>query len=182
MSFEQLWDFLGAIQTHIRAFDTKAQVAVGVNGVVIGLLVSEMSKAAEWGSPEIFGRFLAICILIGGGLVASASAAICAIRVLHPQIELKQPRSHFFFCHIVEQYGRDFERAVEGLKHLSAEDALDEVAGQVAVNAVVCDIKAKRCKATLWLTGVALTLYAISVVPFAVLALSHTNGGLVPCR
>ena len=175
MSFEQLWDLLEAIQGQIRVFDNKAQVAIGINGVLIGFLVAEIGKAAECGTHGIFRRLLITYILVGSGLAVSVVAAALAVYVVHPQIELKQPRSHFFYCHIAEKYGRNFDLAVDRLKRLSSEDAIDEVAGQVAANAIICDIKAKRCKPALLLTVCALTLYALSIIPYASMASGHTN-------
>src|SRR5258708_3130584 len=166
MSFEQLWDLLEAIQGQIRVFDNKAQVAIGINGVLIGFLVPEIGKAAEYGAHGMLQRLLITYILAGSGVAVSVVAAALAVYVVHPQIELKQPRSHFFFCHIAEKYGRNFELAIDGLKGLSSEDAIDQVAGQVAVNAFICDVKAKKCKPALLLTVFALTLSALSIIPY----------------
>src|SRR5579862_6292222 len=174
MTFERLWSLLEAIQTQIRAFDTKAQVAIGVNGVLVGFATAEIAKAAEYGASGMFYRFLLTCILAGTSLCASLIAIGFSIYVVHPQIELKQPRSHFFFCHLVEKYRRDFDKAIQALKGLSEEAELDEIASQVAVNSVVCDVKGRRCKPALLLTGFALALYALSVIPYSSMAFAHS--------
>lgn len=174
MNFERLWSLLEAIQTQIRAFDAKAQVAIGVNGVLVGFATAEIVKAAEYGASGMLYRLLFTYIFAGASLCASLIAIGFGIFVVHPQIELKQPRSHFFYCHLVQGYGRDFDKAVQALKCLSAEDELDEVASQVAVNSVVCDVKGRRCKPALFLTGFALALYAFSVVPYSSMALVHS--------
>lgn len=174
MTFERLWSLLESIQTQIRAFDTKAQVAIGVNGVLIGFVTAEIAKAAEYGASGMFCRFLFTCIFAGASLCASLTAIGFSIYVIHPQIELKQPRSHFFFCHIVEKYGRDFGKAIRAIKELSEEEELDEIASQVVSNSIVCDVKGKRCKPALVLTGYALTLYALSVIPYSSMAFGHS--------
>lgn len=174
MTFERLWSLLEAIQTQIRAFDTKAQVAIGVNGVLVGFATAEIAKAAEYGASGMFYRFLFTCILAGASLCAALIAIGFSIYVVHPQIELKQPRSHFFFCHLVEKYGRDFDKAIQALKGLSDEAELDEIASQVAMNSVVCDVKGRRCKPALFLTGFALALYALSVIPYSSMAFAHS--------
>lgn len=174
MTFEHLWSLLEVIQAQIRAFDTKAQVAIGVNGVLIGFVTAAVAKAAEYGASGMFYRFLFTCISAGASLCASLVAIGFGIFVVHPQIELKQPRSHFFFCHLVEKYGRDFDKAIQALKSLSDEDEIHEVASQVAVNSLVCDVKGRRCKRALFLTGFALALYAFSVIPYSSMAFVHS--------
>lgn len=174
MTFERMWNLLDSIQTQIRAFDTKAQVAIGVNGVLIGFISAEIAKAAEYGSMGMFYRFLLTCILAGTSLCLSLIAIGFSIYVVHPQIELRQPRSHFFFCHIVEKYGRDFDGAIQALQSLSAEEELHEIASQIVSNSIVCNVKGKRCRPALVLTGCTLALYAFSIVPYSSMAFGHT--------
>ena len=175
MTFERLWSLLESIQAQIRAFDTKAQVAIGVNGVLIGFATSEVAKAAEYSASGMFYGFLFTCISAGASLCASLTAIGFSIYVIHPQIELKQPRSHFFFCHIVEKYGRDFGKAARAIKELSEEEELDEIGSQVVSNSIVCDVKGKRCKPAIVLTGCALALYALSVIPYSNMAFGHST-------
>jgi hypothetical protein len=174
MTFDHLWSLLDSIQSQVRAFDTKAQVAIGVNGVLIGFVSAEIAKAAEYGSTGLFYRFIFTCVFAGASLCVSLIAIGFAVYVVHPQIELRQPRSHFFFCHIVEKYGRDFDRAVQALQGLSAEEELHEIASQVVSNSIVCDVKGRRCRPTLVLTGCALALYGFSIIPYSSMAFGHT--------
>lgn len=174
MTYERLWGLLDSIQTQIRAFDTKAQVAIGVNSVLIGFVSAEVAKAAEYGSTGMFYRFLFTCIFAAASLCVSLIAIGFSIYVVHPQIELQQPRSHFFFCHIVEKYGRDFDRAIQAIQGISAEEELREIASQVVSNSIVCDLKGKRCRPALVLTGCALALYALSIAPYTNMAFSRS--------
>jgi hypothetical protein len=166
---------LEAVKGQIRAFDAKAQVAIGINGVLVGFLISEFTKAAEFAALGFPWRLAGVCVITGLSLVCSVAAIVLGVRVIHPQLHLRQPHSRFFFCHIAEEFGGDFVRAGESLASLSDEESLRDVTSQIAVNAYVCNVKAKRCKPTLLLTAAAFFLYAVSIFPFASMAFSASR-------
>jgi hypothetical protein len=166
VNFERSWDLLESVQGHIRAFDVKAQVAIGVNGVLIGFLISEFTKTAELAALGFKWRLAGVFVATGLSILCSLAAIVLGVRVVHPQLRMNQPRSRMFFCHIAEEFGKNFVRAGESLAALSDEESLKDVQNQIAVNAYVCNIKAKRCKPTLALTALAFCFYAISILPF----------------
>ena len=172
MRFEQFWDALEAVQGHIRAFDTKAQIAIGLNAAIIGLLIAELSKASDsyvTGFGWRLGFTLALAFL---SLCFSLVAIILGVRVVHPQLNLNQPYSRFFFCHLADRHRRDFAGATQELLATTEDESMDEVASQIAVNSFVCNVKAKRCKPVLLFTTMAFGLYAASIIPFVSLNLS----------
>jgi hypothetical protein len=172
MRFEQFWDALEVVQGHIRAFDTKAQIAIGLNAAVIGLLIAELSKASDsyaTGFGWRLGFTLALAFL---SLCFSLVAIILGVRVVHPQLNLNQPYSRFFFCHLADRHRRDFAGAAEELLATTEGESMEELASQIAVNSFVCNVKAKRCKPVLLLTKLAFGLYAASIIPFVSLNLS----------
>jgi hypothetical protein len=107
-----------------------------------------------------------------------------ALRVVVPQLKLNQPKSHFFFLHLVQMYGRDYERAARELTCLSGDKATLELGTQVSVNSVICEIKASRCKKALNFTAIALAFYLLSLFPFAIVtyASSHQTGPQQRCK
>lgn len=175
MDFDRSWNLLESIQGHIRAFDTKAQLAIGINGVLIGFLISEFAKTAEFAALGFQWRLAGVFVATGLSVLCSLAAIVLGVRVVHPQLKLDQPPSRLFFCHIAEDFGKDFVRAGASLASLSDEASLKDVANQIAVNAYVCNTKAKRCRPTLMATALAFCLYAISIFPFASMALSASR-------
>src|SRR5438309_5838310 len=47
MEKEELWKLLDSLQGHIRAFDTKAQVALALDSLLAGLIGTEVAKSIE---------------------------------------------------------------------------------------------------------------------------------------
>ena len=170
MTYEQLSDLLETTKGQIRAFDNKAQVLLGVNGVLVGFITAEVSKAAEYGAAGMPKRLLAICVFLGLAFLASCASMAFALFVIHPQLRLKQPTSKLFFCHLARDYKRDFTRASQELVNLQEPAASLDVGTQIQANAVICDVKSNRCRSSMWYTGLALLVYAISVPVFCSMA------------
>ena len=47
MNIDQLWKLLDSVQAQIRTFDTKAQIALGIDSLLAGLLGAELAKGFE---------------------------------------------------------------------------------------------------------------------------------------
>jgi hypothetical protein len=182
VGLDHLWRLLDSVQGQIRAFDIKAQVAVGINGVLIGFLISQLMKDAELGGHDFHMRFLAALVLTGASILASVAAVLFGVRVIHPQLHLRQPSSMIFFCHIANECGTDFARGGRMISTLSDEDMNLDIANQVAVNSYICDVKAKRCKFALLATAGAFLLYALSVIPSASMVYSAARAQQLPSQ
>jgi hypothetical protein len=170
LTYEQLANLLEATKGQIRAFDNKAQVLLGVNGVLVGFIAAEVSKAAEYGANGMPARLIAMCILLGVAFLSSCASMALALFVIHPQLHLAQPTSKFFFCHLARDYGRDFARASQDLVNLQEPEASLDVGTQIYANAVICDVKSNRCRYGMWFTGLALAGYALSLPVFCSMA------------
>lgn len=177
MRFAEFWDALEGVQSHIRAFDTKAQIAIGLNAGLIGLLIAELTKVADDYPLGFAWRFGAILLLAFLSLGLALIAVVLGVRVVHPQLKLNQPYSRFFFCHLAERHGRDFAAAASELRSTSDDESEAELTSQIAVNSYVCNVKAKRFRPVLGLTALAFGLYAISIVPFVSLNLAAAKLG-----
>jgi hypothetical protein len=174
MEQEQLWKLLDSIQSQIRSFDTKAQVALGIDGFLAGLLGTQIVKTTEYAAAGMHIRFYIALSFSVISPVAVAYSFFWGLRTIHPQLHLKQPKSHFFFCHLVELYARNYNRAAEGLKTLSGEVVIHEIGTQIMANSVICDVKATRCRRALLFSGVALAFYLVTLLPVSSMA-SETN-------
>ncbi len=174
MNFDQLANLLENTKGQIRAFDNKAQVLLGVNGVLIGFVTAEITKAAEYGAAGLHKRFVLICFILGASFLAACLSMGYALFVINPQLHLSQPKSKFFFCHLASDYGRDFARAAADLIALTDTDALVDLGTQIQSNAIIADAKSTRCKHGMRLAGVAVLVYALSVPIFCSMAYSAT--------
>jgi hypothetical protein len=109
----------------------------------------------------ILTGLLVIAIL---SLVSLLASALFAIFTVVPRLHLDQPKSHFFFCHLVQLYGRKFHAADKSLIALTNDQMLPQLASQVQTNAIICDVKASRSRHALWLMTAALVLYVITLL------------------
>jgi hypothetical protein len=53
MDRDEVWKLLDAVQSQIRVFDTKAQVALAIDSALAGFLGSQILKTAELGGRSI---------------------------------------------------------------------------------------------------------------------------------
>ena len=178
MDRDAIWRLLGDVQAQIRTFDTKAQVALGIDGVLAGFLGAQLIRVAEEGAALSNTPFM---LALGLSLVSFASMATSfaiALSVVIPRLELNQPRSSFFFAHLVERHGTDFDAAADDLLDLPDPRVLRELGTQVAVNSVICNMKARRSRNALRATALALAFYLFSLIPLSVTA--YEKGKTVP--
>jgi hypothetical protein len=170
MERDAIWRLLDDVQGQIRLFDTKAQVALGIDGILAGFLGTQLLKVAgDWASEPLTPLVVALVLLTlcFGCLIVSF---MYALRTINPQLELDQPRSHFFFGHIAERHGRDFDSAARDLRFATEEKIVHDLATQVSVNSFICDTKARRCKKALLATGIAIAFYLVTLIPLSIAA------------
>jgi hypothetical protein len=179
MNTEQLSKLLESIQAHIRVFDTKAQIALGLDSLLVGFVGVELGKGCELAAWDFHGKLIALLVTAALSLIVAILSALLAIVTIVPRLELRQPSSHFFFCHLAEMYGRDYERAAVSLIELSEEQVQRQIATQIQTNALIGEAKAARSSRALYLMTGAFSLYIISLVPFCLIAY-HTDHGHTP--
>lgn len=170
METDQLAKLLDSIQGQIRAFDGKAQIALGLDSLLAGLLGAELAKAfelANWKFDYVLAILLALAVLTLMSVVASS---LFAIFTVVPRLHLNQPKSHLFFCHLVELYGHNYHAASKALLALDHEQVRQQIATQVQTNAIICDVKVGRSLLALRLMSLSLILYIGTFWPYAVLA------------
>jgi hypothetical protein len=175
MNNDQLWKLLDSIQGQIRAFDTKAQVALGLDSLLAGLLGNEISKGLELSLWHFGVSAISLSVLVGLSLIFLSLSAFFAVMTVIPLLHLKQPKSHFFFCHLVELYGRKFDHAAKSLIALNSQQMAHELATQIQANAVICDSKSTRSRRALRLMTLSLVFYLFSIAPLGVLARQHAT-------
>lgn len=170
MNTDQLSKLLESIQAHIRVFDTKAQIALGLDSLLVGFVGAELAKGCELASWNFHGSLITLLVTAALSLTGAVLSALFAIVTIVPRLELKQPKSHFFFCHLVEMYGRDYQRAATALIELGEDQIQHQLATQIQTNAVIAEAKAARSSRALYLMTAGLSLYITSLVPFCLIA------------
>lgn len=172
MTFDRIKSLLESIQAQIRAFDSKAQVLLGVNGVLAGFISAELAKSADYGlgMPK---RIVAVAIVLSTAAIAALISFGLSLRVLNPQLHLRQPHSNFYFCHISQRYGLNYKQAAQDFLALEEQAAAEDLAQQVLANSIICDVKAKRCSWAMKAAGVGLLTYILSIPIFVSMAYSN---------
>ena len=139
MKAERLTGILQGVQDQIRFCDAKAQVVLGLNGILAGFLAAQTAGIASalarnWSHA------------LGWGLLAAASLYLLslvlsfafALRVVLPRLDVSQPDSCVFFAHIANQYKNNYEQIAKTLPALSEEELAADFSKQVLANSHVC--------------------------------------------
>ena len=182
MKAEQLSKLLESTHGHIRAFDAKAQTALGLDSLIAGFVGVELAKGFEFTRWQLNGWLVTLLIISTLSLAAVLTSAFFSIFTVVPRLHLSQPKSHFFFCHLVELYGRNYHAAANSLIALSQDQVLHQLASQVHTNAIIADAKATRSSRALLLMLAALILYVVALVPFCVIAYRANAVAQTPAR
>jgi hypothetical protein len=182
MNAEQLSKLLESTQGHIRAFDSKAQIALGLDSLLAGFVGAELAKGFEFASWHFSGWLVTLLVISILSLAAAIGSAFFAIFTIVPRLHLQQPKSHFFFCHLVEMYGRNYHAAANSLIALNEDQVLHQLASQVHTNAIIGDAKASRSCRALYLMLTALILYIMALIPFCVIAYRSNTVAKIPAE
>src|SRR5436309_854119 len=135
MDVQHVWRILDGIQAQIRAYDAKAQIVIGIDGALAGLLVTQTSSVAAalvatWPQAKAIGLVAsaAVCIVL---LTTSIGFATFTI---YPRLKLNQPNSLLFFDHIVGLFGANYEKARETYSGTSEDELRSDLSNQVLAN------------------------------------------------
>ncbi len=139
MKIERLAGVLQGVQDQIRFCDTKAQVILGLNGILAGFLATRASELASTIAGEsrhviAVGLFLSVALY----LVFLVSSFAFGVRVVLPRLDVSQPDSCVFFSHIAAQHKNNYEKIAKELPGLSDEDLAADMAKQILANSHVC--------------------------------------------
>jgi hypothetical protein len=186
MNIEQLSRQLDSVQGHIRAFDSKAQVVLGIDGVLAGFIAAQFSAGLDMASWHLYPLSICFIVFCGMALVSLLISVYWAVAAVFPRLKIGQPKSHFFFLHLVELYKDDFNKAGKALIDLSEEDQLHQLASQVHANAIIASAKASRSNKAILFMTTALLIFIVNLASLGALAYQAKNhsGGVsnsAPC-
>lgn len=186
MNVEQLAKQLESVQGHIRALDGKAQVVLGIDGVLSGLVAAQLSTGLDFAAWHLHSLSILFIAVSCAAITALLISVCCAIATVFPKLSLGQPKSHFFFLHLWELYGNDFQKAAKGLISLSDSEQLHQLATQVHANSIIATVKAGRSNKAIFFMAAALLLFIVNLAPLGMIAYqAKSQGGSpsvqVPC-
>jgi disulfide bond formation protein DsbB len=139
MKPERLTGILQGVQDQIRFCDAKAQVVLGLNGILAGFLAAQTpaiasALARNWPHALAWGLLTAASLYLLSLLLSFAFA----LRVVVPRLDVSQPDSCVFFAHIANEYKNNYEQIAKNLPALSEEELAADFAKQVLANSHVC--------------------------------------------
>jgi hypothetical protein len=139
MKTETIAGILQAVQDQIRFCDAKAQVVLGLNGILAGFLAAQtpaIASALARNLPHALGWGLLLAASLY--LVSLVLSFAFALRVVVPRLDVSQPDSCVYFAHIANQYKNNYEQIAKNLPALSEEELAADLAKQVLANSHVC--------------------------------------------
>lgn len=153
MKVERLVQILDAVQSQIRFFDTKAQLVLGIDGILAGFLgvnTETIASAISDKSPSWVS--IGLDIFFAAYLIALVLSLLWGFKTVYPRTDVKQPESRIFFIHVARHYKENYKQAVEDLTGMSDEHLSDDIAKQVLANSRVgLDKYESLKKAVFWM-------------------------------
>ena len=151
MTTDRLFRVLDAVQSHIRVFDTKAQIAMAGAGVLataysvtapryVKVLIDQSPSTLQSGVP---------LLLVAAGLTTFLFCLVNAFLTLNPRTEMKQPDSFLFFEHLSRQFGTDYLRCFDHMSHVTEDLLRRDLTNQILVNSNICDKKCSHARLAL---------------------------------
>src|SRR5947199_7715881 len=137
---DRLWKILDAVQAQIRAYDAKAQIVIGIDGIVAGFLGAQAANLAK--ATTSFWPATSSSLLISTSsvsLLALAYSFYFAMRTIYPMREFGQPPSLLFFGHIGKQFGTHFEAGRSAYASLTDESLRDDLSNQIIAVSHICN-------------------------------------------
>jgi hypothetical protein len=151
MTTERLFRLLDTVQSHIRIFDTKAQIVMagaGLLATAYSVMAPRYEKALIDQSPSTPLSILTL-LLGAAGLAAFVFCLVNAFLTLNPRTKLKQPDSLLFFVHLSRQYGTDYLRCFKDISHVTEELLRRDLTNQILVNSNICNKKCSHARGAL---------------------------------
>jgi hypothetical protein len=165
MLVEQLWKVLDGVQSQIRAYDSKAQIVIGIDGGLAGFLATQISTIATaavavW--PQ--AKAVALVLSVVACLVLLAISLGYATFTVYPRLKLNQPSSLVFFDHIAKAFNHNYAKARESYANRTEEEHRDDLSSQILANSIVSSRKAARFHIALIMMWCALFCWFASIV------------------
>ena len=91
MNVEQLAKQLDSMFGHIRAFDSKAQVVLGIDGVLAGFVATQLSMGLNTASWRLGPLSISFIVVSGVAVVTLLTSVCYAIATVFPRLKVSTP-------------------------------------------------------------------------------------------
>jgi hypothetical protein len=178
MKSDEIWKILEAVQAQIRAFDTKSQIVIGVDGVTAGFVISSAQKLLEAASGLPLRPSAVTALFFEASAIACfLISLIFAVWTVTARLKYCQPLALTFFSHIVKTFGNDYEKCQRTYSSLTEQEFMKQVSSQILTNSKICQEKGT------WLRRAHYSMLAGLIFWFAALPFAYStlrNPGVEP--
>jgi len=142
-NYGKLWQIYKLVNESIRFGDTKAVAVLGIDGIIVGLIITNLSTI----KGIILGNFWLLLLTIISTLSLLLSVYF-ALKCLNPTLKVGEPSSLIYFAHIAQKF-ESYEDYHQDVNKILADDneSTKEITNQVWVNSKV---SWKKFKALAW--------------------------------
>lgn len=150
---DTLWKIYENISEWIRFADTKASAIIGINAILVGFVVSNLSVVIT----SLKGNPLLI-VIVSLATISGIASVYFAIKCLSPTLNVGEPTSFIYFAHIAlgfdsaEKYSRQIQNSLN-----NKSEFYEHIASEIWANS---KIAWRKYKAVTWSTR----LLAISIL------------------
>ncbi len=136
-SLDNLWKTYGIINEWIKFSDAKAGAVLALNGVIIGLIYSNLQN-----NPGDFTKHPIIFTSLMLGILVGCISIYFCLRCLNPTLKLGEPNSLIFFSHISQKFKKyeDYVNAANNAFN-DEKNLQDDLSQQIWVNSKVAHNK-----------------------------------------
>lgn len=168
---EWYWNILAGAQEQVRFADSKAAFLAGLNTLLFGFMVSNISKvSAALSIHEIrtVPGFVSLSLLLLY-LIATTASLVLLIGSVMPRLGESAPLSKVFFGHIATHYGRRYDDYIRDTVGMSETDWTQAVGTQIVEVSNIALSKHKTVTRASKLTFLAVVLWMGSLAALATL-------------
>ena len=160
-----LWKIYENISEWIRFADTKASAIIGINAILVGFIISNISTLIRY----IVGNAL-LAIIARLAVISSVASVYFAIKCLNPTLDVGEPTSFIYFAHIALGFdsARKYSQQLQNLLNDQSE-FYDHISSQIWVNS---NIAWKKYKAVTWSTRLLTISILLALIGVIVTVLS----------
>jgi Family of unknown function (DUF5706) len=158
---------LQGIQDQIKFADAKATFVATVNVLLFGFIVAHADRLSSVPNSGRHAEFwCALVFLILYALSAGLSVGFVVYAVI-PRFKKLSPTGKTHFGHVLQNYGRDYDRYCKDLQAMNDTDWANEMALQIVEVSHIAHVKHHLIRrGTLW-TITAVVLWLVALVSFS---------------
>lgn len=155
-----LWQTYETINEWIRFADTKAAAVLGINGILVGFAVTNLSSLMI---SVLSNEWLLVVALMTG--LSTLVSVYFAIKCLNPTLKIGEPTSLIYYAHIASQFTSPKDYYQKATESFSDDiESTRQIANQVWVNSIVSWKKYQAVTRSIWFLIFSLFLSVLGLI------------------